>query len=126
ILSIFLFTTPRSSEPTLFPYTTLFRSRDQGTGPAASPVQPARAPLRRGEEPGREEEGDHRDRAHPAEDRLPGPQERDALPGPGRRLLHPAGITRPAPGIPAAPAGKAQPRLHHHHPSPGGRLTGRP
>ena len=93
---------------------------------ATSPVQPAGPPLRRGEEPGREEEGDHRDRAHPAEDRLPGPQERDALPGPGRRLLHPPGITRPAPGLPAAPAGKAQPRLHHHHQPPGGRLTSRP
>ena len=29
-----------------------------------------------GQEPRREEEGDHRDRAHPAQDRLPGPQER--------------------------------------------------
>ena len=36
-----------------------------------------------GQEPGREEEGDHRDRAHPAQDRLPGAQERGAVPEPG-------------------------------------------
>ena len=68
--------------------------RGPGPRPAAGPVQPAGPPVRRPAEPGREEEGDHRDRAHPAQDRLPGPQERDALPGPGRRLLHPAGIPR--------------------------------
>jgi hypothetical protein len=44
----------------------------------------------------------------------------------GADFYTPAGITRSAPGLPAAPAGKAQPRLHHHHPPPGGRLTGRP
>ena len=44
----------------------------------------------------------------------------------GCRLLHPAGVTRAAPGLPAAPARKAQPRLHHHHHPRGGRLTGRP
>ena len=37
------------------------------------------------------------------------------LPGARRRLLQPAGITRPAPGIPGAPAAKASPRLHHHY-----------
>jgi len=58
--------------------------RDPGPGPAAGPVQPAGPPLRRRQEPGREEEGDHRDRAHPAQDRLPGPHERHALPGPRR------------------------------------------
>jgi len=36
-------------------------------GRAAGAVQPAGAPVRRREEPGREEEGDHRDRAHPAQ-----------------------------------------------------------
>ena len=51
----------------------------------------------------------------------------DALPGPGRGLLHPAGITRPAPGLAGAPAAKAPPRLHHHHhhQPPGGRLSTR-
>src|SRR5216684_1660722 len=102
--------------------------RDPGPGPAAGPVQPAGPPLRRGQEPGRQEEGDHRDRAHPAQDRLPGPQERHPLPGPGRRLLHPQGITRAETGTPGAPAAKAPPRLHHHHhhQPPGGRLTPRP
>jgi hypothetical protein len=38
--------------------------RDPGPGPVAGPVQPAGAPVRRREEPGREEEGDHRDHAH--------------------------------------------------------------
>ena len=99
--------------------------RDPGPGPAAGPVQPAGPPLRRPERPGREEEGDHRDRAHPAQDRLPGPQERDALPGPGRRFLHPAGITAAEAGIPGAPAPKAPPWLHHHrhHQPAGGRIT---
>jgi hypothetical protein len=86
--------------------------------PAPGPVQPAGPPVWRGQEPRREEEGDHRDRPHPAEDRLPGPQERHALSGTRRRLLHPAGITRPAPGIPAAPAPEAPPWLHHHHQPP--------
>ena len=101
--------------------------RDPGPGPAAGPVQPAGPPVRRGQEPGREEEGDHRDRAHPAEDRLPGPQERDALPGAGRGLLHPAGITRAEAGLAGAPAAKAPPRLHHHHhhQPAGGRLNTR-
>ena len=101
--------------------------RDPGPGPTAGPVQPAGPPLRRGQEPGREEEGDHRDRAHPSQDRLPGPQERHALPRAGRRLLRPAGITRPAPGIPGTAAAKASPRLHrhYHHQPPGGRLNAR-
>ena len=55
--------------------------RHPGPGPAPGPLQPAGPPLRRGQEPGREEEGDHRDRAHPAQDRLPGAQDRDAVPG---------------------------------------------
>src|SRR5204862_1631939 len=47
----------------------------------------------RGEEPGREEESHHRDRPHPAQDRLPGPQERRALHRPGRALPHPPRTT---------------------------------
>ena len=43
--------------------------------------------------------------------------------GPGRRLLHPAGVTRAAPRLPAA-AGKAQPGLHHHHGARGGLKAG--
>ena len=39
-------------------------------GRLEGPVQPAGPPVRRGQEPGREEEGDHRDRPHPAQDRL--------------------------------------------------------
>ena len=42
--------------------------------------------------------------------------------GPGRRLLHPAGIPGTAPGLPAAATRKAQPGLHHHHHPRGGRL----
>ena len=101
--------------------------RDPGAGPAAGPVQPAGPPVRRGQEPGREEEGDHRDRAHPAQDRLPGPQERDAVPGAGRGLLHPAGVPRAEAGLAGAPAAKAPPRLHRHrhHQPAGGRITSR-
>ena len=36
------------------------------------------------------------------------------VPGPGRGLLHPPRITRPAAGLPGTPAPKAPPRLHHH------------
>ena len=98
-----------------------------GSGAAAGPVQPAGPPVRRGQEPGREEEGDHRDRAHPAQDRLPGPQDRHAVPGTGRGLLHPAGIPRAEAGLAGTPAAKAPPRLrhHHHHRPAGGRLTTR-
>ena len=66
-------------------------------------------------EPGREEEGDHRDRAHPAQDRLPGPQERHALPGPGADFYTRRESPAAAAGIPGTPAAKAPPRLHHHH-----------
>ena len=80
---------------------------------------------RRSQEPRREEEGHHRDRAHPAQDRLPGPQERHPLPGPGRGLLHPPGITRPAARLPGTTAPEALSRLrhHHHHQPAGGRLN---
>ena len=76
----------------------------------------------------KEEEGHHRDRAHPAQDRLPGPQERHPLPGAGRGLLYPARITAAQAGLAGAPAAKTPPRLHHHHhhQRPGGRLTTRP
>jgi transposase len=84
-------------------------------GAAAGPVPPAGPPFRRGQEPGREEEGDHRDRAHPAQDRLPGAQERDALHRPGRGLLHPPRIAGAKAGLAGAPAAQAAPRLHHHH-----------
>jgi hypothetical protein len=98
-----------------------------GPGAAAGLVQPAGPPLRRRQEPGREEEGDHRDRAHPAQDRLPGAQERDALPGPGRGLLHPPRIAGAKAGPAGAPAAKAAPGLHHHHhhQPAGGRLSTR-
>ena len=45
--------------------------------------------------------------------------------GPGRGLLHPPGIPRPAPGLAGTPAAKAPPRQrhHHHHQPPGGRLS---
>ena len=101
--------------------------RDPGPGTAAGPVQPAGPPVRRREEPRGKEEGDHRGRAHPAQDRLPGPQDQHALPGPGRRLLHPAGNPRAEAGTPGTPAAQAPPRLHrhgHHHPA-GVRITTR-
>jgi hypothetical protein len=52
-------------------------------------------------------------------------QERSALPGPGRGLLHPPGITRPAARLPRTTAPEALSRLrHHHHYQPaGGRLN---
>ena len=37
------------------------------------------------------------------------------VPGAGRGLLHPAGITRAEAGLPGAATPKAPPRLHHHH-----------
>jgi transposase len=77
----------------------------------------------RAEEPRRGEEGHPRHRPHPAEDRLPGAQERPALPGPRRGLLRQARVPRSAPGLPAAATGKAQPRLHHHHHPCGGCLS---
>ena len=66
-------------------------------------------------------------RAHPAQDRLPGAQERGAVPGAGRGLLHPAGISRAETRLAGAPAAKTAPRLHrhHHHQPAGGRLTTR-
>jgi transposase len=72
-----------------------------------------------------EEGGDHRSRAHPAEDRLPGPQVRRPLHRAGRRLLHPAGITGAEAGLAGAPAPETPPRLrrHHHHQPPAGRIT---
>jgi hypothetical protein len=100
--------------------------RDPGPRPAPGPVQPAGPPLRRGQEPGGQEEGDHRDRAHPAQDRLPGPQERHALPGTRRGLLHPPRITRAEAGLAGTPDAEAPPGLHHHHHhQPGGRLSTR-
>jgi hypothetical protein len=77
--------------------------------------------------PGREKEGDHRHRAHPAQDRLPGAQERQAVPGPGRGLLHPPRIAGADAGLAGAPAAKAAPGLHHHHhrQPAGGRLSTR-
>jgi hypothetical protein len=55
----------------------LVGGQDRGT--AAGPVPQAGAPVRRPEEPGRGEESHPRDRPHPAEDRLPGAQERQAV-----------------------------------------------
>ena len=109
-----------------------------GPRPAPGPVPPPGPPVRRRQEPGREEEGDHRDRAYPAQDRLPGPQDRAALHRPRHGLLHPPRITRAAARLPGTPTPEAPPRLHrhHHHQPPtgqppaghprGGRLTGPP
>ena len=104
--------------------------RDPGQGAAAGPLQPAGAPHGRGKEPGREEEGNRGDRAYPAQDRLLSPEDRDRLPGAGRRLLHPARLPRTPPGLAGAPDPEAPPRLHRHHhhqpvprPRAGGRLN---
>jgi catechol 2,3-dioxygenase-like lactoylglutathione lyase family enzyme len=78
-------------------------------GPAPGPVQPAGPPLRREQEPWREEEGDHHDSAHPVQNRLPGPQDRHPLPGPRGRLLYPPRIPRTAPGLAGTPAPKLHP-----------------
>ena len=61
------------------------------------------------QEPGREKEGDHRDRAYPAQDRLPGPQDRAGLHRAGRGLLHP-------PGIPQQQHAYLERRLQKLHP----------
>ena len=58
-----------------------------GTRPAPGPVLPAGPPVRRRQEQRRGQARDHGDRPHPAEDRLPGPQDRHALHRPRRRLL---------------------------------------
>ena len=94
--------------------------RGQDTGPAAGPLQPPGPPHGRREEPRREEEGHRRDRAHPAQDRLLRPANRDPLPGARRRLLRPPPAARPPPGLagrassaastPAAPSPSPLPR----------------
>jgi hypothetical protein len=95
---------------------------DPGTRPATGKVPPAGTPLRRGEEPA----------AKKAITAIAHTllkiacqvlKERQAVSGPGRRLLYPAGITPAAPGLPDAAAAKTQPRLHHHHHPRGGSLT---
>ena len=97
--------------------------RGPGPGPAAGQVPPAGPQVRRPEEQGRAEAGDHRDRPHPAQDRLQRPEDRHAIHRPGRRLLHPPRIPRCQAGLPDAAAAKTQPRLRHHHHPRGGRLT---
>ena len=72
---------------------------------------------------GRAEAGDHRDRPHPAQDRLQRPEDRHAIRRPGRRLLHPPRIPRCQAGLPDAAAPQTQPRLRHHHHPHGGHLT---
>jgi transposase len=47
------------------------------------------------------------------------------VPGPGRRLLHPAGITPGQAGLPDPPAPETQPRLHHHLPQGRAERAGR-
>jgi hypothetical protein len=61
--------------------------------------------------PGSQAEGPRGDRAHPAEDRLLGPDIRPALPGAGRGLLHP-------PPKPPEPAGLARSRTPQAAPRP--------
>jgi transposase len=97
--------------------------RGPGTRPAAGQVPPAGPQVRRPEEQGRAEAGDHRDRPHPAQDRLQRPEDRQAVRRPGRRLLHPPRIPRCQAGLPDAAAPETQPRLCHHHHPRGGRLT---
>jgi len=74
------------------------------------------------EDKGREETGDHRDRAYPAQDRLRRPQGRQAVLRTRRRLLHPPRVRPGQAGLPAEAAAKAQPRLRHHHRPRGDRL----
>ena len=97
--------------------------RNPGTWPAAGQVPPPGPQVRRPEEQGRAEAGDHRDRPHPAQDRLQRPEDRQAIRRPGRRLLHPPRIPRCQAGLPDAAAPETQPRLRHHHHPRGGRLT---
>ena len=97
--------------------------RGPGPRPAAGQVPPAGPQVRRPEEQGRAEAGDHRDRPHPAQDRLQRPEDRHAIRRPGRRLLHPPRIPRRQAGLPDAAAPETQPRLRHHHHPHGGRLT---
>ena len=70
---------------------------DQDPGPTAGQVPAAGAPVRRPEKPGRGEDGDPRHRPHSIEDCLPGAQERQAVLGPWRGLLHQPGVSRAAP-----------------------------
>ena len=70
---------------------------------------------------------DHRDRAHPAQDRLPGPQERDAVQESGARTST-RGWSPPSRSMPGWSAScKALPRLHRHRhrQTAGGRITSR-
>src|SRR5215468_7276432 len=97
--------------------------RNPGTRPAAGQVPPPGPQVRRPGEQRRAEAGDHRDRPHPAQDRLQRPEDRQAIRRPGRRLLHPPRIPRCPAGLPDPAAPEAQPRLRHHHHPRGGRLT---
>ncbi len=78
--------------------------------------------VRRGQEQGRGQKSDHRHRPHPAQDRLPGPQDRQALHRPRGRLLRQPRVGPGPAGLPDPPAARAQPRLRRHHHPPGGRL----
>ena len=89
--------------------------RDPGPRPAPAPGTTGWSAGSAGPEPGGEEEGDHRDRAHPAQDRLPGAQERGAVPGASADFYARRGSTTAEAGLAGAPAAKAPPRLHRHH-----------
>ena len=99
--------------------------RGPGTGPAAGQVRAPGPQVRRPEEQGRAEAGDHRDRPHPAQDRLKRPEDRQAIRRPGRRFLHLPRVPRCLAGLPDAAAPETQPRLRHHHHPRGDRLTAR-
>jgi transposase len=97
-----------------------------GRGPhawaAAGQVPPPGPQVRRAEEQGRAETGDHRDRAYPAQDRLRRPQDRKAVSGTRRGLLHPPRVSPGPRGLPDPAAPQAPPRLRRHHHPCGGRL----
>ena len=72
--------------------------RGPGTGPAAGQVRPPGPQVRRPEEQRRAEAGDHRDRPHPAQDRLRRPEDRHAVRRPGAPTSSAPAASPPMPG----------------------------